>query len=71
MTLLDFLHVELPPPLTQHVHIQTHGDHNKRVVTPFGTTRLKKVVQHTILPFAFFRQEVVAASSEWGPTQHR
>ncbi len=30
-----------PPPLTQHVHIQTDGDYTKRVVTPFGTTRLK------------------------------
>ncbi len=32
-----------PPPLTQHVHIQTDGDYTKRVVTPFGTTRLKMV----------------------------
>ncbi len=30
-----------PPPLTQHVHIQTDGDYTQRVVTPFGTTRLK------------------------------
>ncbi len=32
-----------PPPQTQHVHthIQTDGDYTKRVVTPFGTTRLK------------------------------
>ena len=47
MTLVDFHQVELPPPLTQHVHtdmyIQTDGDqiYTKRVVTPFGTTRLK------------------------------
>ncbi len=43
MTLVDFHHVELPPPpLTQHVHIQTDGDYTERVVTPFGTTRLKR-----------------------------
>ncbi len=42
MTLVDFYHVELPPPpITQHIHIQTDGDYTKRVVTPFGTTRLK------------------------------
>ncbi len=33
-------------PLTPHVHIQTDGDYTKRVVTPFGTTRLKsRIVQ--------------------------
>ncbi len=43
MTLVDFHHVELPPPLNQHVHIQTYtdGDYSERVVTPLGTTHLK------------------------------
>ncbi len=52
MTLVDFHQVELPPPpLTQHVHIQTDGDYTKRVVTPFGTTRLKIKSQDVLSAF--------------------
>ncbi len=50
MIVVDFHHVELPPPpKTQHVHthIQTDGDYTKRVVTPFGTTRLKNKKNRT------------------------
>ena len=42
----------LPPPATcphTDMHIQTDGDYTKRVVTPFGTTRLKMVECPSIL----------------------
>ncbi len=56
MTLVDFHYVELPPPQTQHVHMQTKGDYTKHVVTPFGTTCLKMLKHNVDNPWIVARQ---------------